>query len=293
LARNIHNWLEALGFEAFVDVFDDNQVDLDAARDLTEIDLKELGVPLGPRKKLLRAISNLRNPPADAPRGLAMVAPAQQLGVAESRQVTLLYCELVGPTELSRPLSPEEGLDVVRRYRDAVEEETTHYGGRVVKYQGCGVLAYFDWPQAYEDQAEHAVRGGLDVITATRLVKIAAGGRLQARVGIATGLVGARDLTGETGREVQAITGETPIMAVRLQAIADPGQVIVCAETRRLVGDAFDLRDLETPQVLRSGLVRLAPGVSIAASLQETPLAHRKDAESGTPDPRRVGLPER
>ena len=270
MARTINEWLEALGFAAYVEAFLQNEIDLDAAGELTEADLKELGIPLGPRKKLLRALGNLREP--------AVVAPLHRSGAAD-RRATLLFCELVGPTKLSRRLSPDEVHDVIRRYRDAVEEETTHYGGRVAKYHGCGVLAYFDWPQAYADQSAQAVRGGLDVLAAVRLVKIAAGGRLQARVGVASGHVIAGDLIGETGREVQAITGETPIKAVRLQGIADPGQVVICAETRRLVGDAFVLRDLETPQILRSGLVRLAPGVSIVDAVKQAPIADQEDGE--------------
>ena len=159
MARCVRTWLEALGFDAYVEAFLENEVDLDAARDLTEEDLKELGIPVGPRKKLLRAISKLSDTPAVARRDAATAAPVAQSGAAEHRQLTLLYCELVGPTELSRRLSQGELLDVIRRYQDAVEEETAHYGGRVVKYLGYGVLACFARPQACEDQAERAVRG--------------------------------------------------------------------------------------------------------------------------------------
>lgn len=132
----------------------------------------------------------------------------------------------------------------MRRYQDAVAGAVTGYGGHVAKYLGDGVLAYFGWPRAYEDQAERAVRAGLDAVRAVRDARIDGADRLAARVGIATGQVVVGDLIGESGRDAEAVTGETPNLAARLQAIAEPGQVVVGEATHRLIGQTFTVDDL-------------------------------------------------
>ena len=243
MAGNLRDWLASLGLEHLTQVFEENQVGLHDLPLLSENDLKELGLALGPRRRLLNAVANLSQSNG------TLAAEGQSSGEpppAERRQLTLMFCDLVGSTALSASLDPEDLRDVMRRYQDAVAGAVTRYGGHIAKYLGDGVLAYFGWPQAYEDQADRAVRGGLDAVNAVQAVQIAVRRSLEARVGIASGQVIVGDLIGESGRDVQAVTGETPNLAARLQGIADPGQVVICAATRRLIGEAFSLRELDT-----------------------------------------------
>ena len=160
MAGDIGQWLEHLGLGEWIEEFLENRVDLDAARDLTEADLRELGIPMGPRKKLLRAISALGVEQLAVRPIETRPSQAKQNGTAERRQLTVMFCDLVGSTELSRRLDPEDLREVMRRYQDAVAAAITRYEGYVAKFLGDGVLAYFGWPQAHEDQAERAVRAG-------------------------------------------------------------------------------------------------------------------------------------
>ena len=229
MASNVRDWLEGLGLGAHAASFAANEIDLDAARELTEGDLRELGLAMGPRKKLLRAIREL-SAPGDAPGPAAAASPE-----AERRQLTVLFCDLVGSTELSRRLDPEGLREVMGRYQDAVSEAVTHNEGHVAKFLGDGVLAYFGWPRAHEDQAERSVRAGLEAVRAVGALA-ADGVALAARVGIATGDVVVGELSGEAG----AITGETPNLAARLQGEAGAGEVVVGAVTRHLLADVFE-----------------------------------------------------
>ncbi len=232
MASEIEQWLAGLGLAAHAEVFRDHEIDLDAARDLNEEDLRELGLPMGPRKKLLRAIGELDEAPD--------VAPAAALSVeAERRQLTVLFSDLVGSTRLSQQLDAETLREVMGRYQDTVSALVAAEDGHVAKYLGDGVLAYFGWPHAHEDQSERAARAGLRIAAA--VAGLSGGGEpLAARVGIATGAVVVGELSGESG----AITGETPNLAARLQAEAAPGEVVISDVTRRLLGEAFALDDL-------------------------------------------------
>ena len=163
---------------------------------------------------------------------------------AERRQLTVLFCDLVGSTELSARLDPEDMGRVIRAYQDACTEEIERWGGHVAKYMGDGVLAYFGWPQAHEDEAERAVRSGLAMIETLAELETPAGEPLAARVGIATGLVMVGELIGVGAAQEQTVVGETPNLAARLQALADPGSVVISQATRRLVGGLFELTDL-------------------------------------------------
>ena len=230
MADDIQRWLAGLGLGAFAEAFVENGVDLSLLPDLTNDDLKDMGVArVADRKCIFKAIETMVSGAKDA-------APVS-LG-AERRQLTVMFCDLVGSTALSRRLDPEDLRDVMRRYQDAVSGAVTRYGGHVAKYLGDGVLAYFGWPQAYEDQAERAVRAGLDAVQAVAGVE-RDGNLLVARVGIATGQVVIGDLVGEQSHEQEAVTGETPNLAARLQQAASPGQVVVGDTTRRLVGQTF------------------------------------------------------
>lgn len=220
--------------------------------ELTDADLEKLGVLLGHRKRLLKAIAALRAPiaPPDA------AAPARRdeardpgraaQPAAERRQLTVMFCDLVGSTGLSARLDPEEMRELLRAYQTTVAGAIARFEGHVAKYMGDGVLAYFGWPQAHEDEAERAVRAGLTVTAAVARLSAPDGRSLAARVGIATGPVVVGDLIGEGAAQESAVVGETPNRAARLQALAEPGAVVIGRPTRRLVGRLFDLADLGT-----------------------------------------------
>ena len=156
-----------------------------------------------------------------------------------------MFVDLVGSTELSQRLDPEDMREVIRAYQIAVSDQVTRYEGRVAKLMGDGVLAYFGWPQAHEDDAERAVRSGMAAATSTAGLTAPGGERLAARIGIATGLVVVGDLVGEGSAQEEAVIGDTPNLAARLQALAEPGSVVVADGTRRLVAGLFDMVDLD------------------------------------------------
>ena len=243
MADDIREWLASLDLEHLAGVFSENQVGLRDLPLLTEDDLKDMGLALGPRRRILSAIADLV-PQDIAPITDGESSETQSSVAAERRQLAVMFCDLVGSTALSQTLDPEDLREVMRRYQDAVADAVTRYGGHVAKYLGDGVLAYFGWPQAYEDQAERAVRAGLDAVTAVSNVHVADQRTLEARVGIATGQIVVGDLVGESGRDAEAVTGETPNLAARLQEVAGAGDVVVGAVTRRLIGAAFDMEDL-------------------------------------------------
>jgi class 3 adenylate cyclase len=210
-------------------------------RDLTENDLKELGVLLGHRRKMLRAISELRGVPANKPQ--ARVEPAGR-GRAERRQLTVMFCDLVGSTALSARLDPEDMHQVMALFHGRIAEVIGAYQGIVARYMGDGVLAYFGCPQAHEDDAEQAVRAGLALVEAVLNLQTSGDAPLQVRVGIATGVAVVGDLVGQSALQEQAVVGDTPNLATRLQALAEPGTVLISANTRRLTGGHFEYRDL-------------------------------------------------
>jgi class 3 adenylate cyclase/tetratricopeptide (TPR) repeat protein len=247
---DIGPWLRELGLEKYVDVFAANDVDLRALRYLTEADLRELGVSLGHRRILMAAVAKFAQTTAEGTHKdkaigtLAAPAPIASEEKAERRLLSVFFCDLVGSTELSRQLDAEELREVLRSYQDQVTRAVTRYGGHVAKYLGDGVMAYFGWPSAYEDHAERAIRAGLEALVAVQSLRSKNGFDLQARVGVATGRVVVGDLISSEAREEGAISGETPNLAARLQASAQPKQLIIAEVTRRLVGEAFVVEDL-------------------------------------------------
>jgi class 3 adenylate cyclase/predicted ATPase len=245
---NVSEWLDTLGLGEYARSFTDNRIDAEVLRQLTAEDLKELGVTaLGDRKKLLAAISELRPKEAEAemrPLPSRRAAPARRASEAERRQLTVMFCDLVGSTALSARLDPEEMREVVHAYQNTVAGEIARFEGHVAKFMGDGVLAYFGYPKAHEDDAERSVRAGLAVTAAVSRLKAPSGEALAARLGIATGLVVVGDLAGEGAAQEEAVVGETPNLAARLQAIAEPGTVVISPGTRRLLGDLFELGDL-------------------------------------------------
>ena len=171
----------------------------------------------------------------------ADIAPPPQ-DTAERRQVTVMFSDLVGSTALSARMDPEDLREVISAYQKCVAETVHRFGGFVAKYMGDGVLVYFGYPQAHEDDAERAVRAGLELIAAVGALKSAA--PLQTRVGIATGLVVVGDLIGSGEAQERRIVGETPNLAARLQGIAEPNTVVIAESTRKLLGNLFELEDL-------------------------------------------------
>jgi class 3 adenylate cyclase len=159
-----------------------------------------------------------------------------------------MFCDLVGSTALATRLDPEELREVIGTYHRSVAEAVRRFDGLVAKYMGDGVLVYFGFPRAHEDDAQRAVRGGLDIAAVGRLDAPAIG-KLQVRIGIATGLVVVGDLIGEGASQEQAVVGETPNLAARLQALAEPGSVVIAPGTRRLIGNRFALRELGRHEV--------------------------------------------
>jgi class 3 adenylate cyclase/predicted ATPase len=237
-SMDIATWLRSLGMQQYEAAFRDNAVDATVLPELTAEDLKDLGVNLvGHRRKLLAAIAALNSDGDAAPEA---VTPA---AAAERRQLTVMFCDLVGSTALSTRLDPEDLREVIAVYHRAVAGIVTGFDGFVSRYMGDGVLVYFGYPQAHEDDAERAVRAGLGAIDAVSRLDVESV-KLETRVGIATGLVVVGDLIGAGSAQEQSVVGETPNLAARLQTLAEPDTVVIAATTRRLVGDLFEYRDL-------------------------------------------------
>jgi class 3 adenylate cyclase/predicted ATPase len=285
-------WLNRLGLEQYQRAFRDNDVDADVLPELTAEDLIGLGVTsIGHRRRLLAAIAAVR-----AEAGLAtgtadlLGAPASQPSLrapsstglrapsttgAERRHLTLMFCDLVGSTALSARLDLEDLREVIAAYHRTVTEVVAGADGFIARYMGDGVLAYFGYPQAHENDAERAVRAGLTAIEAVDRIEVKSV-KLQARVGIATGLVVVGDLIGEGVAQEQNVVGETPNLAARLQAIAEPNTVVVAEGTRRLVGALFEYRDLGAVE-----LKGIARPVSVSQVLRPSVVASRFEALRG------------
>src|ERR1700722_1076814 len=252
--QQIADWLEKLGLGQYAPRFAENDINFAILSDLTDQDLKELGVSsLGHRRQLLRAIAELntveKGAPKLAPATAAPVTP-QPRDAAERRQLTVMFVDLVGSTALSARLDPEDMREIVGAYHRSCAEQITKAGGFVAKYMGDGVLAYFGYPQAHEHDAERAVLAGLALVEAVPVLKTAAGAPLQVRVGIATGLVVVGDLIGSGEAQERGVVGDTPNLAARLQGVAEPNMVVIAEGTRRLLGNLFEFEDLG-PQDLK------------------------------------------
>ncbi len=258
---DIAEWLRKLGLEQYEPAFRANEIDARVLPSLTAEDLKDLGVNLvGHRRRLLDAIaalgSPLPNPPPQAGEGRVGAerervgeGPAQGMvgADAERRQLTVMFCDLVGSTALSTRFDPEDLRDLIGTYHRAVAETVGRFDGFVAKYMGDGVLIYFGYPQAHEDDAERAVRAGLAVIEAVG--RLPAREDLRLRLGIATGIAVVGDLIGEGAAQERGVVGETPNLAARLQSLAMPNTLVIAEATRRQIGGLFDLEDLGPQQL--------------------------------------------
>jgi class 3 adenylate cyclase/tetratricopeptide (TPR) repeat protein len=269
-------WLKGLGLEGLVPAFRDNDIDAEVLPKLTADDLIGLGVTsIGHRRKLLDAIGTFG---AEGPATTATAAPrdAPAPAGAERRQLTVMFCDLVGSTALASRLDPEDLREVLGAYHAAVAEVVTGFGGYVAKYMGDGVLAYFGYPQAQEHDAEQAVRAGLALVDRVSRLESDAGA-LASRIGIATGLVIVGDLIGSGEAQERGVVGETPNLAARLQEMAPANAVLVAENTRRLVGDLFNYRDLGAVTV--KGLAEPVPGWQV---LSESTIENRFEALRST-----------
>ncbi len=260
---SVEDWLRSLGLERYAASFLDNEIDEQTLPKLTAEDLRDLGVVLGShRRTLLAAIAALGAAPPQAAAEAASAAEAS--GAAERRQLSVMFCDLVGSTALSTRFDPEDLREVIGAYHRAVAATIGRFAGFVAKYMGDGVLVYFGYPQAHEDDAERAVRAGLAVIEAVG--GLATPEPLKVRLGIASGLVVVGDLIGAGAAQERSAVGETPNLAARLQALAQSGTLVIGESTRRQIGALFELADL---------------GAQSLAGFSEPQRAWRVVAESG------------
>jgi class 3 adenylate cyclase/tRNA A37 threonylcarbamoyladenosine biosynthesis protein TsaE len=241
--QQIADWLKKLGMGEYTQRFVENRIDLSVLPDLTDQDLEKMGVLLGDRRKMLRAIRDLGSASISvaAPSAPTETEPTRQ-DEAERRQLTVMFTDLVDSTALSTKLDPEDLRFVIGAYHKCVAETIARFDGFVAKYMGDGVLIYFGYPHAHEDDAERAVRAGLALVEAVGKLRIQE--PLEVRIGVATGLVVVGDLVGSGEAQERGVVGETPNLAARLQAVAAPNTVVISEGTRRLLGNLFELEDL-------------------------------------------------
>ena len=245
--QDVKQWLDQLGLPQYAEVFERNAVDLDLLCELTDADLEKIGVhPLGHRKKLLKAIAELNSlrlsAPAAHPIPEGWVPREPIIAQADRRQLTVMFCDLVGSTAMAERLDPEELRELMQAYRRACGEVVARYAGNVAQYLGDGLMVYFGWPSAHEDDAERGVRSALEIVQAVK--GVSAVQPLAVRIGVATGAVVVGGGAGEDNAETRLAVGETPNLAARLQGLAGPNEIVIAPATRHLVGDAFELTDL-------------------------------------------------
>ena len=230
-AMDVGGWLRSLGLGQYEAAFRENEIDSEVLPKLTAEDLKDLGVAIvGHRRKVLSAIAELSGssaPPAPATLPPEAVEPAPAQTFAERRQLTVMFCDLVGSTALAARLDPEDMSDLIRGFQGAAAGAVARYDGFVAKFMGDGALIYFGYPRAHEDDAERATRAGLALVEAVRALRQERGVALEVRAGIASGLVVVGELMGEGEARERGVVGETPNLAARLQALAEPGSVVV------------------------------------------------------------------
>jgi class 3 adenylate cyclase/predicted ATPase len=285
-AMDVGGWLRGLGLGRYEAAFRDNAIDADVLADLTDGDLEKLGLPLGDRKRLLKAIAAL----AAETRSQSILASeirVQPVAVhppeasAERRQLTVMFCDLVGSTAMSARLDPEDMREIFTAYHRCCAAVIARSGGFVAKYMGDGILAYFGYPRAHERDAEQAVRAGLAIVELAPKLETAAGAPLHVRVGIATRIVVVGDLLGSGEAQERGVVGDTPNLAARLQGIAEPDSVVIAESTRKLLGDLFELVDLG-PQNLKG----VAGPTHAYAALKESSQESRFEAfHAGGPTP--------
>ena len=245
---DIDNWLADRGFEQFIELFNENEIDLEALKDLTESHLKELGLSLGVRIKLNRAILDFRNAlglreDLDASASIPVKTGTDELFDAENRQLTVMFCDLVGSTELSVRLGAEDFRDIILAYQEACSGVINYFNGFVARFFGDGILVYFGYPHAHENDVELAVRAALEVVKAVSLLSgkldSAHEIELSVRVGLATGPAVVGDIIGEGASQQSTALGETPNLAARIQELARPNSVVISAQTHAMLAELY------------------------------------------------------
>jgi class 3 adenylate cyclase len=271
---NVGDWLRSLDLGRYEQAFRDNEIDEQILPSLTGEDLKEIGVgPVGHRRKLLEAIAALSaGDPSLVLQRSAQAAASETHAGAERRQLTIMFCDLVGSTALAARLDPEDLREVLGAYHRAVSDAVAAAGGFVAKYMGDGVLVYFGYPRAHEHDAEQAVRAALVLVDRIGRLESRTGA-LAGRVGIATGLVVVGDLLGAGEAQERGVVGETPNLAARLQEMGGPSAVLIADSTRRLLGDLFEYRNLGLVDV--KGLAEPVPAWQV---LRESSVENRFEA---------------
>jgi class 3 adenylate cyclase/tetratricopeptide (TPR) repeat protein len=248
----LHDWLRKNKLEQLLELFEANDIDFEVLSELNETDLEKLGLSLGNRRRLLRALAERDDQTTRA--GTPEFGPSAG---AERRQITVLFCDMVGSTALSGALDPEVLSDLLKRYQNAAAGAIARFGGFVAKFMGDGVLAYFGFPNAFEDAAERAVRAAINILAEVGAVVLPDGLPIQARVGVATGLVVVGEIIGTGPAQERTVVGETPNLAARLQALGAPGEILVSEATRRLLGGLFKLEPMGEHEL--KGIARPVP----------------------------------
>jgi class 3 adenylate cyclase/predicted ATPase len=245
ITMDVGGWLRNLGLGKYESAFTENAIDTDVPPEPTEGDLEKLAIPPGDRKRLINATAG-GPPSALITSEVGVKAPSDYAAMAgaERRHLTVMICDLVGSTALSTRLDPEDMGAVIDAFQATCTRITLAFDGSLTDFRGDGILAYFGYPRAHEDDAERTVRAGLDIVAAVARLKTCAEEPLSVRIGIATGLVVVGDRGGAGALREYTVVGDTPSRAARLQALAEPGTVVVAASTRQLLGDQFRLREL-------------------------------------------------
>lgn len=267
--EGLESWLRLAGLEALAPRLIEEDLDLELLRELDESDLQELGLTLGQRRRLLKALHE-----ATPARPVDAEPPSD--GAAERRQITVMFVDLVGSTELGARLDPEEMATLIRRFQDTVAGEIARFGGHVAKFMGDGVLAYFGWPRVREDEVEMALRAGLSVVEAAGRLASPTDIPLAVRVGCASGPVVVGDLIGDNEARERTVVGDTPNLAARLQSIAAPSAMVISAMTRHLAGEHFEVEPL--PALRLRGYLRPVEAFRV---LREKMLVSRFEAREG------------
>ena len=269
-------WLNRLNLDQYAEIFRENDIDFDSVRLLTDSDLKEMGMSLGHRRRLLAAVGDLQTSTAASSTG-SDGSDLTGVSLGERRQLTVMFCDIVGSTRLAQEIDPEDLREIILQFQNFVVAAVNKYGGFVAKFLGDGALCYFGWPQAFEDQAERAVRAAMDALGDIQSIRTQQKKKLQVRIGIETGEVVFGDLIGNSSTEERAIVGETPNLASRLQSSAKAGQIIIGPVTRDMLGTTFELKDLG-PQKLKG----FAERVNTWQVLRESDAVSRFDAIRGS-----------
>src|SRR6267154_3763895 len=246
---DIRTWLGSLGLDQYEAVFREHRIEIDLLPELTDQHLRDMGVPLGHRLRMLRALRQIAGNASGAAQPAAPVVFSPQEG-AERRHMTVMFCDLVGLGSLTAQLDPEDMADLIRAFQGTVADAVARFDGHVARLVGDGATIYFGYPRAHEDDAERATRAGIALIEAVAELRRERGAAVEMRIGISTGLVVVGELIGEGEARERGVVGDTANLAARLRSLAEPGTILVSESTRRLLGETFELKGLG-PQTLK------------------------------------------